>query len=214
VLDHLEKDVVDWEKVEMKPNNKFKMISNCNYFLACATKLRLHTLGIGGPDIYDGNRNLILAILWQVMRYHLFKALHISKKSGSPDVQLNDQSIINWANSHVESKVHPFLSQHNNKFASTGTVHQIKSFRDPTLKNSLFLLNLIWTISPKTVNWNEVTHGDTDEQKLSNARYAISLARKLGAVIFLSPEDIAEVKWKMVMAFLAALMIFDLSREQ
>jgi hypothetical protein len=38
-----------------------------------------------------------------------------------------------------------------------------------------------------------------------NAKYAISIARKLGASIFLTWEDIKEVKSKMLMTFLAGL---------
>ena len=41
-----------------------------------------------------------------------------------------------------------------------------------------------------------MTPGDTKENSLLNAKYAISVARKLGATIFLLPEDIVEVKPK------------------
>lgn len=37
-----------------------------------------------------------------------------------------------------------------------------------------------------------------DEDAFNNARLAISIARKLGATIFLVPEDIVEVRSKMV----------------
>jgi len=47
----------------------------------------------------------------------------------------------------------------------------------------------------------------TDEkEKLDNARYAISVARKLGATIFLLPEDITEVRPKMILTFIASIM--------
>jgi plastin-1 len=39
----------------------------------------------------------------------------------------------------------------------------------------------------------------------SNGRYAISIARKLGATIFLVWEDIKDVKSKMLMTFVAGL---------
>merc|ERR1712087_1027180 len=39
-----------------------------------------------------------------------------------------------------------------------------------------------------------------------NAKYAISLARKIGAIVFLLPEDIVEVRNKMCMTFCAAVM--------
>jgi len=40
-----------------------------------------------------------------------------------------------------------------------------------------------------------------------NAKYIISVARKLGAVIFLTWEDIRDVKPKMIMTLVASLAI-------
>jgi plastin-1 len=39
-----------------------------------------------------------------------------------------------------------------------------------------------------------------------NAKYAISITRKLGGTIFVLPEDIVEVKPKMILTFVGTLM--------
>lgn len=44
---------------------------------------------------------------------------------------------------------------------------------------------------------------------MDNARYAVSTARKIGARVFCLPEDIVEVKQKMIMTLFATLMIKD-----
>ena len=44
-----------------------------------------------------------------------------------------------------------------------------------------------------------------DEAKENNAKYAISIARKLGATVFLVWEDIAEVKSKLLLTLLASI---------
>ena len=44
---------------------------------------------------------------------------------------------------------------------------------------------------------------------MANARYAVSVARKIGARVYALPEDIVEVKQKMVMTIFATLMIKD-----
>jgi len=49
--------------------------------------------------------------------------------------------------------------------------------------------------------------------KLENAQYAISMARKIGARVYALPDDIVEVKSKMVMTVFACLMIRDLQRQ-
>lgn len=47
------------------------------------------------------------------------------------------------------------------------------------------------------------------QEKLANAKYAISLSRKAGARVYALPEDITEVKPKMVMTVFACLMALD-----
>lgn len=44
------------------------------------------------------------------------------------------------------------------------------------------------------------------QDKLLNARYALSTARKIGAQIYALPEDLVEVKPKMVLTVFACLM--------
>ena len=46
---------------------------------------------------------------------------------------------------------------------------------------------------------------ENDDQKTMNAKYAISIARKLGAVIFLVWEDVLELNQKMMLIFIASL---------
>lgn len=41
---------------------------------------------------------------------------------------------------------------------------------------------------------------------MANAKYAVSMARKVGARVYALPEDIAELKSKMVMTLFACLM--------
>lgn len=47
------------------------------------------------------------------------------------------------------------------------------------------------------------------QENLDNAKYAISLARRCGARVYALPEDITEVKPKMVMTVFACLMAMD-----
>jgi len=69
-----------------------------------------------------------------------------------------------------------------------------------------FFLDLLNAIRPKTVDYNLVNSGATNEEGMQNAKYAISVARKIGACIFCLPEDLVEVKPKMVLTFVGAVM--------
>ena len=46
---------------------------------------------------------------------------------------------------------------------------------------------------------------------MSNAKYAITIARRIGAPVYALPEDLTEVKHKMVMTVYAGLMLVDMS---
>ena len=52
-----------------------------------------------------------------------------------------------------------------------------------------------------------LTSSATENDLKLNARYAVSVARKVGASIFLTWEDIVEANPKMVLTILASLML-------
>lgn len=97
-----------------------------------------------------------------------------------------EQEIIDWANASVKDI-------------------QIANFADKKLSDGIFLIKLAASIEPRIVNWDLVTKGETDDEKQQNAKYAISIARKLGAVIFLVWDDVLEVNKKMMLVFIAGL---------
>lgn len=90
--------------------------------------------------------------------------------------------------------------------------HTMSSFRDQSVKTSVFLLELVSAIEPRAIDWSVVTPGDTVENQTLNAKYVISAAMKIGACVFITPEDIIEVKSKMLLTFLASLWMSDLAR--
>jgi len=193
VMDKIEPGIVDWKKVEKKPDNKFKKIANDNIAvdLGKGNKFKLSLVGIGGSDIADGNKKLLLAFVWQLMRYHTLKFLaevQAKKFGGKP---VNDEMIVAWANEQVKN---------------SGKSTSMKSYQDPTLATGLFFMDLLSSINPKIVDWEFVKKGDSKEEQLLNAKYIISVARKLGATIFLLPEDIVEVKPKMILTLVASCM--------
>jgi len=192
VEDFVEPGIVEWNKVEMKPNNKFKKLTNCNVAVDTGKKMHFSLVGIGGNDIHDGNKKLILALVWQLMRYHTIKFLSKLTLDGS---QVTDEQIIEWA---------------NKKVAEAGRPSTMRSFRDKTLATSHFFFDLLHAVNGDIINWDLVTGADNDEDKLLNAKYAISVARKIGCTIFLLPEDIVEVKDKMMLTFVAAIMTIAL----
>eukprot|EP01083_Nonionella_stella_P000442 1261_1 len=189
VMDHIEPGIVHWKKVEMKPTNRFKKIANCNYAVLVGKQMRFSLVGIGGTDIQSCNKKLVLAIVWQLMRYHVTKLLSELQFDGKP---VSDDQIMEWANNEVFQKGRDKL--------------RMSGFRDKSLSTSLFFMNLLHAVNPNTVRWDVVNQGTNDEEKMLNARYAITTARKMGATVFLLPDDIVEVNPKLVLTFVAGIM--------
>lgn len=195
VIDKIEPGIVAWNKVEMKPNNKFKKLNNCNYAVVLGKQMKISLVGTGGSDIVDKNKKLLLGFTWQLMRYHMLKFLSSLQRGGK---KLTDADILEWANSTI---------------AASGKSTKASSFQDKgVIGKGVYFINLVAAVEPEIVDWSLVTEGHTDEDALLNARYAISLARKLSAVIFLLPEDIVETRAKMCLTFAAAVMAVSMKK--
>lgn len=52
----------------------------------------MQIVGIGGMDVVDGKKKLVLAILWQLMRKNLLDKLG----------KLKEEDVLKWANSRIE----------------------------------------------------------------------------------------------------------------
>jgi len=193
VMDKIEPGIVDWKtRVEKVPDNKFKKLTNDNYAIILGKQLKFSLVNIAGADILDGNKKLLLACVWQLMRYHTLKFLAAARaKQFGDGTAVTDDMIVQWANKRV---------------ADAGKSTSIRSFQDPALSTGLFLMDLLFAINNNIIDWNFVTPGASVGEKTANAKYVISVARKLGATIFLLPEDIVEVKPKMILTFIAACM--------
>jgi len=78
-------------------------------------------------------------------------------------------------------------------------------------KRVFFFIDMLEGVKPKTVNYELVNAGATTEDSTQNAKYAISIARKMGCCIFVLPEDLIEVKPKMILTFVGAVMAASLN---
>lgn len=80
---------------------------------------------------------MILAIVWQLCRYHYLQLL------GSK----TEKDILEWANEKA------------------GSVCHVSSFNDKGLRNGRFLIKLCESVAddPECIDWDIVTQGETDE---------------------------------------------------
>jgi len=120
--------------------------------------------------------------------------LNILKRLGGGQ-NISDPEIINWANHKVQA---------------AGKTSHMRDFKDSSLKDGIFLIDLIDSVKPGIADYSLVVHSNDPKDHLLNAKYAVSLARKAGCCVFDLPEDIVEVRNKMIMTYVATVMAVDL----
>lgn len=197
VLDKVSPGSVNWKQASKPPiKMPFRKVENCNQVIKIGKQLKFSLVNVAGNDFVQGNKKLILAFLWQLMRFNMLQLLK-NLRFHSQGKEITDVDILKWANKKVKS---------------TGRNSQIESFKDKSLSNGIFLLELLSAVEPRVVNWNLVTKGESDDEKKLNATYIISVARKLGCSIFLLPEDIMEVNQKMILTLAASVMYWSLKQ--
>ncbi|KIH44892.1 hypothetical protein ANCDUO_25075, partial [Ancylostoma duodenale] len=95
------------------------------------------------------------------------------------------------------------------QLASCGKSSSIRSFQDPCISDARVVLDLIDAIKPNVIDHSLIKSDGSLDSNMENAKYAITCGRKIGAKIYALPEDIVEVKPKMVMTVFACLMARD-----
>ncbi|CAI5740006.1 unnamed protein product [Peronospora farinosa] len=160
-------------------------------------QLNFSLVNVGGADIFDRCEEDESV---DCVAQHAIPATEDFERSGGAGRgEITDKDIVGWANEKVRQ--------------SGRAKGNIVSFRDPSLSDGLYLLDLIHAVEPRAVDWDMVLQDKTDDAKASNAKYTISCAQKIGATVFLMYEDIVEVKPKMMMTFVASLMLVDHQRK-
>ncbi|CAM0878928.1 unnamed protein product [Alopecurus aequalis] len=199
VLDKISPGSVNWKQASKPPIiMPFRKVENCNQVIKIGKELKFSLVNVAGNDVVQGNKKLILAFLWQLMRTSILQLLK-NLRFHSKDKEIADSDILIWA---------------NNKVKESGKTSHIESFKDKRISDGVFFLELLSAVQRRVVDWNMVKKGEDDDEKKLNATYIISVARKLGCTVFLLPEDIMEVNPKMILTLTASIMYWSLQKQE
>jgi plastin-1 len=143
----------------------------------------LKMIGIGQNEIHKKVKKEILATAWSICKTHYKKVI-----GGKTDKEL-----VEWANARVGDAA-PHITKLDDK---------------TNLGSGVFWIKLIATIEARGIDEELVTAGETEEDAKMNAKYAISLARSIGAVVFMVWEDMVAANSKQCLIFASTL--YDLS---
>jgi len=191
VVNVVEPGLVNFAHVNMRPGaNRYKRVENCNYLISLGRAMDFHLTNVSGLDIVDGNTKLVLAFMWQLMRYATLKQL---SKLAFDGFAADEGEVLRWANERVAG----------------GGGARVATFSDPSLATGIFLLRLLDSIRP-VVDWSLVVEGAaTTEAQVANAKYVLSIARRLGAQVLCTYEDLVDVHAKPIMLLVASLMVAE-----
>ncbi|EGX43272.1 Fimbrin, actin-bundling protein [Orbilia oligospora] len=189
---------VSWRHVNKRPQGgelqRFKAVENTNYAVQLGQQNGFSLVGIQGADITDGQKKLTLGLVWQLMRRDILNTLGgLAQKAGKRE--LSDRDMIEWANA---------------KARQGGKQTQIRGLKDQNLASGIFLLDVLSGMKSSYVDYDLVTPGRTDEDAYLNAKLSISIARKMGATIWLLPEDIVGLRTRLITTFIGSLMAVPL----
>ncbi|KAF2835615.1 actin-bundling protein Sac6 [Patellaria atrata CBS 101060] len=169
---------------------RFKAVENTNYAVEIGKQNHFSLVGIQGADITDGQRTLTLGLVWQLMRRDIVSTLSaLAQRLGKREI--TDADMVKWAND---------MSRKGGKSSA------IRSFKDQSLGNGIFLLDVLNGMKSSYVDYDLVAPGRTQEEGYMNAKLAISIARKMGATIWLVPEDITALRSRLITTFIGSLM--------
>ena len=190
---------VNWRHVNKPPESgnemlRFKAVENTNYATELGKQIGFSLVGVQGADITDGQRTLTLGLVWQLMRRDITNTLSaLAQRMGKREI--TDAEMVHWA---------------NDMSRKGGNASSIRSFKDPSIGSGRFLLDVLNGMRSSYVDYDIVTPGRTDEEAYANAKLSISIARKLGATIWLVPEDICQVRSRLITTFIG-MFFFSLS---
>jgi plastin-1 len=160
-FDKVTEGSVNWQQVNKPPVLTLsEAVENANYVVNLAKQNRLHMVGIQGNDIVDGKKTLVLGLVWQLMRMDLTTSLAKQLGKGA----ITDQDILRWA---------------NDMSRKGGRNSAIRSFKDPSLTSSIFLLDVMNGIKSGHVDYDLVTktYEAQRQPRPQTRRYHLAAAR-------------------------------------
>ena len=118
---------VDWKTVTKVPKMVFKKVENANAVVLLCKQLKFSMTNIGGKDLVDMNKKLILGMTWQMMRFNLLAFL----KTIGGGREIGEEDLVSWANETVKS---------------VGHGASIASVRDGSISSGVFFFHILKAI--------------------------------------------------------------------
>lgn len=182
---------------EGKPLNKYKMNENQQLCINSAKAIGCSVVNIGASDIQEGNKMLIAALTWQIIRIKLTSKINLKNhpelfrlleegETLEDFLKLPPEHILlRWFNYHLKGAGHPRRVHNFTTDVKDG-------------ENYIVLLN---KIAPEHCS----KEGLNDPDPVNRGEFILANAEKLGVKRFIKPKDIASGNHRLNLMFTAEL---------
>eukprot|EP00744_Colponema_vietnamica_P000884 GILI01001525.1.p1 GENE.GILI01001525.1~~GILI01001525.1.p1 ORF type:complete len:363 (+),score=110.46 GILI01001525.1:472-1560(+) len=200
LLSRVMPESVSWSKVKRHPQNRFQLVENWNYIVSVFKQIGANSSDMRVPDLVDGKWPALKFLLTDLqdfdMGYNMLRSVV-------------ERDLITWANRSVSS----FSGASGLLEIFGGGASSISSFRDPSIRSSKFLFELLQSLDVGCLDMSKITPGITPEEQLQNAKEVAIAVWRLGVPSFLLPTDITDLKSKRLLVFFHTLRSHFLSFE-
>jgi hypothetical protein len=185
----------------------FEVNANLNLVVNSAKSVKnLVVVNLGGEDILQCNRDLVLGLLWQIFNTKL--AGNISLQAHPELVRLveGNESLVSLAQLRSEALLNRWFNFHLQK---AGIERRVSNLGKDLIDSELYA-HLIRQIAPRFVSEEDVREildidGNSTEGLIRRAQKVLDLADRLGCHEFASPQDIVAGHQRLNYAFTATL---------
>ena len=169
----------------------------------CEEVFEFSLVGMAGSDIVDGNEKFVHSLLSQLMRYYATRQLSMVLFKNATQKTVSDSDILQWVNLMISE-------------CEEAQSKPVSSFKDRVLSTCIFYIELLKAVRPNDVDLAQCNYEvkplvgrQMDKQKAErtqNAKYCISMIRRLGGELFVGSYGLCSMDNKAVLAVFAAIM--------
>ncbi|EPZ31339.1 Actinin-type, actin-binding domain-containing protein [Rozella allomycis CSF55] len=211
VLEYIFPHTVAFERLSYKVNLEqlnqpktkviFEVTENLNVVVEAAKKAKLIVVNLGANDLLDMNSDLVLGLLWQIIRANLLaevnlvshpELIRLIQKGETLQTLLSlksEQILLRWFNYHLKK---------------AGSNKSIVNFSKDLSDGEAYGI-LLSQIAPKIVNRENIFQVLKESDHIKRAEIVLKEAEKLNCRYFVTPADIVSGHSRLNLGFIATL---------
>lgn len=188
-----------------KPKTKviFEVTANLNVSIDAAKNAKLVVVNIGANDVLEMNKDLVLGLVWQIVRAHLLAGVNLVSHPELIRLLGKGENLVSLINMKSEQILIRWINYHLTK---AGFDRSIENFSKDVCDSSIYAV-LMNQIAPKKITADmadKVLHVPSCEREI-RANFIIEYAELLGCKKFVNAKDIANGHARLNFAFSAIL---------